>query len=228
MYLFVTNLKGISSMRLHRELDISQKSAWHVGHRIRHAIYYLSGKMAGPVEIDEAFFGGREKWRHRDKRKNIGTGSTGKAILIGMVDQTTNETRVFQTESRDYKVVEPLISKNVYTGAKVYTDEGKCYQRVKSAFKHKKIKHAVGQYAVEDGDDTVTVNSVESRWTMLKRAYHGTFHKMSISTLSGTLKKWQEGTTSGNWIRRTRYGKSSDCRLVFIFLLGPDRRQWTG
>ena len=59
-YLFAVSLKGVSSMRLHRDLGITQKSAWFMVHRLRESWKQLAGadKMEGPVEIDEAYFGG--------------------------------------------------------------------------------------------------------------------------------------------------------------------------
>ena len=56
VYLYVTNLKSISSMRLHRELNVTQKTAWFMMHRLREA-WTASGldKFSGPVEVDETY-----------------------------------------------------------------------------------------------------------------------------------------------------------------------------
>ena len=61
IYLVTTSLKGVSSMKLHRDLGITQKSAWHLAHRIR-TTFDLDNQppMGGPVAVDEAFFGGIE------------------------------------------------------------------------------------------------------------------------------------------------------------------------
>ena len=58
-YLFSTNLKGVSSMKLHRDLGITQKSAWHMAHRIREAWNVEADKFTGPVEVDETYIGGK-------------------------------------------------------------------------------------------------------------------------------------------------------------------------
>lgn len=62
-YLVATNLKGVSSMKMHRDLGITQKSAWFMIHRLRESWKNLVGadKIDGPVDIDEAFFGGSDK-----------------------------------------------------------------------------------------------------------------------------------------------------------------------
>ena len=59
-YLMTTNLKGVSSLKLHRDLGITQKTAWFLEHRIRQAWATDGGLFAGPVEVDEVFIGGKE------------------------------------------------------------------------------------------------------------------------------------------------------------------------
>ena len=57
IYLCSTSLKGVSSMKLHRDLNVTQKSAWFLAHRIRDALSSSSGLFRGPVEVDESYFG---------------------------------------------------------------------------------------------------------------------------------------------------------------------------
>ena len=70
IYLLVTNLKGVSSMKLHKDLGVTQKTAWHLAHRIRETWKDNQGDFLGPVEVDETFMGGREKNKHEDKRSH--------------------------------------------------------------------------------------------------------------------------------------------------------------
>ena len=90
IYLMSTNLKGVSSMKLHCDLGVTQKAAWHLAHRIRES--WADGqaeRFSGPVEADEAFVGGLEKNKHADKKLRAGRGAVGKEVVAGVKGRTT-------------------------------------------------------------------------------------------------------------------------------------------
>ena len=89
-YLFATSLEGISSLKLHRDLKITQKSAWFMAHRIREAWQAQESPFGGPVEVDETYVGGRERNKHARKKKRLGRGGIGKTIVAGARDRATN------------------------------------------------------------------------------------------------------------------------------------------
>ncbi|MDE2990060.1 MAG: IS1595 family transposase [Chloroflexota bacterium] len=172
IYLSSTNLKGVSSMKLHRDLHITQKSAWFMAHRIRKALTADEHLLEGPVEVDESYFGGREKNRHMKNRRRHGRGPAGKAPVVAMRDRTTREIRARAIEHVNRTVLHLFIAANAAEDAMVYTDEHPAYDYLPN---HEAVRHSVGEYVA----DQAHTNGIESFWAMLKRAYHGTYHHFS-------------------------------------------------
>ena len=82
-YQMTINRKGVSSMKLHRDLGISQTSAWFMGHRIRQAMDGDDPVFSGPVEADETDVGGKEANKHEHKKQKQGRGTVGQTPVAG-------------------------------------------------------------------------------------------------------------------------------------------------
>ena len=90
IWMIVNDKNGISSYEIHRGLGITQKSAWFLLHRIRLAMQTGTfNKFSGPVEADETYVGGKARFMHKSKRekKIKGTGGSGKAIVMGILER---------------------------------------------------------------------------------------------------------------------------------------------
>ena len=101
VYQITTGLKGVSSMKLHRDLGITQKSAWHMLHRIRKAWETTNDVFSRQVEADETDVGGREKNKHANKKLKAGRGSVGKTAVVGIKDRETNQVNAEVVEHAD-------------------------------------------------------------------------------------------------------------------------------
>ncbi len=180
VYLFAVNLRGISSMELQHWVGVTQKTAWYMGQRIRKALEDNDLVFFGPVEVDESHFGGKERFKHKNKKLNAGRGAVGKTTIIGVKNRATNQIYAKVIDETKAPDLQGFVKERVARGADVYTDENRGYVGLNKHYRHERVKHNAKQYVRyrEDGEK-IHSNGVENFWSTMKRGQHGTFYKMS-------------------------------------------------
>jgi transposase-like protein len=172
MWMIANCKNGISSWEIHRAIKVTQKTAWFMLHRIRLAMQgENAGKLAGEVEVDETFIGGKSRFMHKDKRERVitGTGGKDKAVVMGMMERGGN-VRAFVVDNRTKKQLQQQVREHIEAGAAIFSDELKSYEGLDAEY-----QHAVVDHAIEYVNGNVHTNNMEGFWRLLKRGLHGTY-----------------------------------------------------
>ena len=167
IFFYSTNLKGVSSMKLHRDLNITQKAAWHMAHRVRESWDTIQEPFIGPVEADETYIGGKEANKHESKKTKAGRGTVGKAPVVGVKDRETNQVVAKAVENTRRATLQGFVVDHTEPDATVYTDEARAYDHLPRP--HEAVKHGAGEYVRGQAH----TNGMESHWAMLKRGIMG-------------------------------------------------------
>ena len=170
---------SISSYEIGRALGITQKSAWFLLHRIRLAMQTESFEtMAGPVEADETFIGGKARFMHKDKKaaKVKGTGGTGsgKVAVMGPLERHGSDkpsrVRAKVVANTCKKTVQAEVVTHVEPGAEPFTDA-----LASSSGLDREYIHAVIDHAEAYARGNVHTNGIENFWSLPKRTIKGTY-----------------------------------------------------
>ena len=177
IWLITNHPKGIASTTLAKDLKITQKSAWFVLHRLRHAAATPSfnAPLSGVVEADTTYVGGKEKNKHEHLKTPGSQGGANKAVVMGVVERE-GELRAGHVPDGKAKTVQGIVRKHVAKGTNLKTDEDRAFTGLGKDYNHQTVNHSEGEYVRHYIHHT---NTIESVWALLKRQIIGVHHWVS-------------------------------------------------
>jgi transposase-like protein len=168
----VVNCKtASSSYEVQRAIGVTQKTAWFMDHRIRHALSMGTiNKLTGQIEADETYIGGKARNMHKSRRaaRITGTGGKGKTAVMGILERG-GKVRTKVVGNTKKGTLQKEIREHVLAGSALFTDALKSYEGL-DAFQHEVVDHAVEYVRGE-----VHTNGLENFWSLHKRALGGTY-----------------------------------------------------
>jgi transposase len=191
VYLMTSTRCGVSAKHLERELGVTYKTAWRMTNKIRSMLAQDDEPLSGTVEIDESYFGGKDRFKHERKRPHVGTGAVTKTPVLGMLQRGVSGTggKVAATVADGIKREQlfPHVQKRVLPATTIYTDQSPIYQPInKMGYEHQRVNHAQGVYVSGD----VHTNTLEGFWATVKRGISGNYHAVSAKYLQSYLDEF--------------------------------------
>lgn len=186
MFLVLTSSKGISSVVMSRILGVNQKTAWKLGHAIREMMddrQVIAGRLSGVVEVDEAFVGGKPKFRHGVKNKR-GRG-TGKPIAL-VAAARNGQARALLIPNAKGTTMKPIMESWIDPSSMLITDKNSSYRKIGASFaNHLTVQHNKRQYA--NRKTGAHINTVEAVNSVVQRALIGVYHRLGRKHLQRYL-----------------------------------------
>ena len=183
MYLFTTSRHGVPAKELQRQLGVTYKCAWRMGHEIRKYMSDTDGNdgLSGHVEIDETYVGGKDNVMGRPGK------DSKKTAVLGMIERDGNVMTHIVPDARRATLI-PIIKKYVEKGARVSTDQLHAYRVLgKAGYDHKSVNHGAMEWV---RGDTHT-QSIEGVWSRLKNSIRGTHIHVSRKHLPKYLGEFE-------------------------------------
>lgn len=220
IWISTSHKKGISSIQLSKDIDVTQKTAWFMLQRIRNCFGFDNeGELGNQVEVDETFVGGKNKNRHSSKKVELSQGRSvkDKTPVVGMVERG-GKLIAKQVEDTKLETLTREITKRVNRSASVFTDEWLGYNAISRIYDHKVIKHNASEYV----NGQIYTNTIEGFWSLLKRGIFGIYHFTSKKHLQKYVDEFVFRYNTRNFAEPQRFNillANTEFRLTYKELI---------
>ena len=220
IWLVTSHKKGISSLQLAKDIEVTQKTAWFMLQRIRNCFGIDNPEqLDNEVEIDETYVGGKNKNRHSFKKfeHSQGRSAKDKTPVVGIIERH-GKLIAKQVENVKSETLTVEIINNIKQTANIYTDEWLGYKGISRIYDHNVVKHNQGQYVY----GRIHTNTIEGFWSLLKRGIVGIYHFTSRKHLQKYVDEFVFRYNTRNFVESQRFNlllSNTEFRLTYKELI---------
>jgi hypothetical protein len=212
VYALTTSIKGASGTKLHRELDITQKSLWRLAHCIRESWNQNREFFNGPIEVGETYTDGKEKNTYASNKLIAGRATVGETAAVGAKDPETSQTEVKVIADKTANLLTGFVYSTTERDVQCNSDDPSAY--TPKEHPHETVRHSVKEFV----NGMAHTNGIESFWMLLKRGYYGTYYRMS---------KWQLQRYVNEFMGRYNYRSLGTVTQMEQYATGPAEKRLT-
>lgn len=204
IYLMSSTRCGISAKQVQRETGVTYKTAWRMFKQIRSLLSenLVLGDMGGGVEMDESYFGARNRRGTKRGRPNT---SSHKQCVVGIVERK-GRAIAMTAENATKANLQRIARERILPDTTVFTDEWQGYSGLSEFAKvtHRRINHAEKIYVLGD----IHTQTIDGFWSLIKRGIGGVYHAVSKKYLQSYLDEYT-----------FRYNRRDQGNLIFTSIL---------
>jgi transposase len=171
---------GISAKQIQRETGVTYKTAWRMMKQVR-KLMADSGKLSGPVEMDEAYFGGSDENKPQHLR------GKAKSTVLGIVERKGRViARVIPDATKDS--ILPVVGEVLHPRTMIYSDDSATLEQVRWMGQSHKL--ATVNHSERYVDGYAHTNTIDGFWSFVKRGITGVYYQVGLDYLQSYLNEY--------------------------------------